>query len=199
MFAFETVEQSQRHSPIRAETGANQPADDSPTTAADQLDTYKGPGLPIETELRNPSSAGGGGSILICASGLLAEGKPFCLPSDSSSAMGSSRGKEYSGRRWSPRRLELGLIGASFVDPCESLEFACIQPASYPFSRSLIRGGGGNGGGAKFVIVFVRIGTGPWEGNDWPDMALAVGRLPLLDSWMLIEGVESRGKSIVQK
>lgn len=77
---------------------------------------------------------------------------------------------EYSRRRWSPNKLEFVLIGASFVDPCVSLEFACIQAASYPFSKSLIRDGGGNGGGAKFVIEFVRIGTGPCEGNDCPGM-----------------------------
>lgn len=59
-------------------------------------------------------------------------------------------------------------MGASFMDPGGNLELACIHPASYPFSRSVICEGGGNGGGAKFAIVFVRIGRGPCEGNDCP-------------------------------
>lgn len=57
--------------------------------------THIGPeGEFTDMELGNPSSVGGGGSILICASGLRDNGKPLCLPSNSSTTIGSLLGAE---------------------------------------------------------------------------------------------------------
>ena len=113
-------------------------------------------------EFGNPSVTGGGGSMVICVSGLRDTGAPLGRPSVSSICIGSPW-EAASGRRWPPSRLEPGLMGGSEVEDCE---FACCQPASYPISRSWILAGGGSGGGAVFMIPLEAIGNGPCDEND---------------------------------
>lgn len=62
-------------------------------------------------------------------------------------------------------------MGGSLVFARRASEFAWNQPVSWPFSRSVIRVGGGRGGGAEPGICLEGMAMGLLEGNGGPEIA----------------------------